>query len=193
LAQEKIAASVNAALARDARAPVLVSLGEQLDVAKITSKGDARLIASVNALRAHAQRTQAPLRAWLDERGIQHQAYWVANFIALEASAELSEQLAARGDIAKIELDAKFSLEKPVGQLPSAQLPAKAIETGVNQVNAPALWAMGFRGQDVLIAGQDTGYDWDHPALKSSYAGWNGTTANHDYHWFDAINSGGGG
>jgi len=192
-AQGKIAASVNSALARDSRAPVLVSLSEQLDVAKIASKrsGDARLIASVNALRAQAARTQAPLRAWLDARGIVYKAYWAANFIALDANAELSAQLAARVDVAKIELDSTFFLDDPVEQSPSSKA-ITAIEPGVNQVRAPALWAMGFRGQGVLIAGQDTGYDWDHPALMRSYAGWVGNTANHDYHWFDAIKSGGG-
>jgi hypothetical protein len=44
----------------------------------------------------------------------------------------------------------------------------------------------------VLLAGQDTGYMWDHPALINHYRGWNGTTANHDYNWHDSIHSGGG-
>ena len=51
---------------------------------------------------------------------------------------------------------------------------------------------MGFRGEGVVVAGQDTGYDWDHPALKQSYRGWDGITVSHDYYWHDAIHSGGG-
>jgi uncharacterized repeat protein (TIGR01451 family) len=39
----------------------------------------------------------------------------------------------------------------------------------------------------VVVAGQDTGYDWDHPALKSQYRGWDGGTVDHDYNWHDAI------
>ncbi|MEZ4589905.1 MAG: S8 family serine peptidase [Chloroflexota bacterium] len=46
---------------------------------------------------------------------------------------------------------------------------------------------MGFTGQGVVIGGQDTGYDWDHPALKTQYRGWDGTTANHSTNWHDAI------
>ena len=46
---------------------------------------------------------------------------------------------------------------------------------------------MGFTGQGIVVAGQDTGIQWDHPALKNHYRGWNGTTASHDYNWHDSI------
>jgi subtilisin family serine protease len=39
----------------------------------------------------------------------------------------------------------------------------------------------------VVIGGQDTGYAWDHPALKERYRGWDGSSADHNYHWHDAI------
>ena len=42
------------------------------------------------------------------------------------------------------------------------------------------------------IGGADTGYQWDHPALKNGYRGWNGVAANHDYNWHDSIHAGGG-
>ncbi|MCB0230527.1 MAG: S8 family serine peptidase, partial [Anaerolineae bacterium] len=35
-------------------------------------------------------------------------------------------------------------------------------------------------------------YQWDHPALKNQYRGWNGSSADHDYSWHDSIHSGGG-
>jgi subtilisin family serine protease len=59
-------------------------------------------------------------------------------------------------------------------------------------VRAPEVWAAGFTGQGVVIGGQDTGYQWDHPALKGKYRGWNGVSADHNYNWHDAIHSGGG-
>jgi uncharacterized repeat protein (TIGR01451 family) len=46
---------------------------------------------------------------------------------------------------------------------------------------------MGYTGQGVVVAGADTGYQWDHPALKPHYRGWNGITATHDYNWHDAV------
>ena len=43
-----------------------------------------------------------------------------------------------------------------------------------------------------VIGGQDTGYQWDHPALVNQYRGNNGIIVNHNYNWHDAIHSGGG-
>ena len=192
LANDKIAANVDAALARGDRASILVSLASQAKLAPVAHKhkGDERLIASVNLLRSEAERTQAPLRAWLDARKVRYQAFWVANFIALDADADLTEALAKRADVAAIELNGRMTIDRPVAEYPSGPKAITAIEPGVTRVNAPALWSMGFRGQQVLVAGQDTGYDWDHPALMRTYAGWKDTAApEHDYHWFDAISS----
>jgi subtilisin family serine protease len=191
LASDKIAGNVGAALSRGGKAHVLVSLSEQARLGAFAAKrsGDDRLVASVALLQSHAQRTQAPLRAWLDARKVGYKSFWVANFIALDVDAELAAQLAARADVAAIELDSRLSVTRPVTEFPSGIKQILAIEPGVTRVNAPAVWAMGFTGQGVLVAGQDTGYDWDHPALIGKYAGWNGTAAAHDYHWFDAIGS----
>jgi len=190
-ASDKIADNVESALSRNGRAPVLVSLVEQAKLGPIAEKhvGDDRLIASVAALQAQARATQAPLRAWLDARKLPYKSFWVANFIALDVDAALAGQLSARADVAAIELDSRLSVSHPVSEFPAGMKQILAVEPGVTRVNAPAVWAMGFTGQDVLVAGQDTGYDWDHPALIGKYAGWNGSAAAHDYHWFDAIGS----
>src|SRR5262249_13527964 len=44
----------------------------------------------------------------------------------------------------------------------------------------------------VGIRGADSGYRWDHTALKNNYRGFDGATANNDYNWHDSIHSGGG-
>ena len=67
-----------------------------------------------------------------------------------------------------------------------------ALEPGVTKIRANEMWTAGFTGQGVVIGGQDTGYRWTHAALKGKYRGWNGTTADHNYHWHDAIHAGGG-
>jgi subtilisin family serine protease len=69
---------------------------------------------------------------------------------------------------------------------------AAAIEWNILKVNADDVWAAGVTGEGAVIAGADTGYDWDHPALKEMYRGWNGVSADHNYNWHDAIHSGGG-
>lgn len=191
---EKIASTVSSEVSRQGSARVLVSLADQLDVrASVAHKsGDAKLVSAISALQTQAQRTQAPLRAWLDARGVHYRSFWVANFLTLQADAALLTELAARKDVKAIELDAAMHLQPVRDEYLGPVKAISAIETGVNQVNAPALWAMGIRGQGVLVAGEDTGYQWDHPALKNQYAGWNGSSADHNYHWHDAITSGGG-
>jgi subtilisin family serine protease len=57
-------------------------------------------------------------------------------------------------------------------------------------VGAPDVWAFGIDGQGVVIAGQDTGYAWDHPALIGAYRG--GPSGDHAYNWHDSVHSGGG-
>jgi serine protease AprX len=62
----------------------------------------------------------------------------------------------------------------------------------VAQVHAPEVWALGHTGQEIVVANQDTGMRWTHNALKPHYRGWNGSSADHNYNWWDAIHSGGG-
>ena len=67
-----------------------------------------------------------------------------------------------------------------------------AVETvfdSIALVKADQAWALGYRGQGVVVAGADTGVRWTHEALKSKYRGWNGATANHNYNWHDAIHN----
>jgi subtilisin family serine protease len=62
-----------------------------------------------------------------------------------------------------------------------------AVEWGLQQIKADQVWALGYTGQGVVVGGHDTGYEWNHPALKTKYRGWNGTSASHSYNWHDAI------
>lgn len=44
---------------------------------------------------------------------------------------------------------------------------AATIEWGVAKIRAPEVWAAGFTGKGIVVAGADTGYDWRHVALKA--------------------------
>jgi len=67
-----------------------------------------------------------------------------------------------------------------------------SIEWNVIQIGAVDVWTQGFFGQGIVVGGEDTGYQWDHPALINHYRGWDGAAATHDYNWHDSIHSGGG-
>ena len=48
------------------------------------------------------------------------------------------------------------------------------IEPGITYTHAPEVWALGFTGQDIVVASADTGVRWTHNALKPHYRGWDG-------------------
>ncbi len=140
-----------------------------------------------------AARTQGPVIAALKALGAEHQPFWVANMIWVRGDAAALAALAARPDVAHVYANPTVRLAEPVQETDALsaagpQAPA-VIEWNIAKTNAPAVWAAGYTGQGAVIAGQDTGYQWNHPALKGKYRGWNGTSASHDYNWHDAVHT----
>jgi serine protease AprX len=150
----------------------------------------------VDTLRATADVTQADIRHWLDAQGIAYRPFWIVNMIQASLTPAQMDALAARNDVAKIESNRAYKLKQPAENLPQPDVAQSgdagpgaplATEWGINKVRAPMVWAAGFTGQGVVIAGQDTGIRWTHNAIKAKYRGWNGVTADHNYNWHDAI------
>lgn len=175
----------------DGRAEALIVMADQAQPALAPLAPDAdyraRRRALVDALRARADHQQADVRGWLDAHGVEYRPYWISNAIWARLSAQELAELALRGDVARVTANPAFPLRLPAEPLGPMPNEIEAIEWGVNKIRAPEVWAEGFEGQGVVIAGQDTGYDWDHPALINHYRGWDGSAATHDYNWHDSI------
>jgi subtilisin family serine protease len=137
-----------------------------------------------------AARTQPPVLAALESLGVEHRPYWVANMIWVRASMDAVRSVAQRADVAHLYANPTVHFEEPSVQ--TGPIQPDTIEWNITKVGAPSVWAAGYTGQGAVVAGQDTGYDWDHPALINKYRGWSGSVANHNYNWHDAIHSGGG-
>jgi subtilisin family serine protease len=140
-----------------------------------------------DALWETAQRSQEPLRAWLAERDIRHQSYYIVNALLVRGDRTLVDELSRRTDVLRIEGNPLIHNDMPTPSDTDQPAGPDAIEWGILKTNAPAVWAMGFTGQGVVVGGQDTGVDWDHPAIKNQYRGWNGSVADHDYNWHDSV------
>jgi len=192
----KIAAEVLADTADGKSASVVIFLADQTDVSAAYSMKDqdARGWFVYNTLTQHAARTQADLQVFLTARGASYQSYWAANMIIATADRSLVESLAVRADVARIDPNrpARWIEDPALANFQESPDDPNAIEWGVNNVNAPAVWAQGFNGQGMVIGGLDTGIRWTHSALRPKYRGWNGATADHNFNWHDAIHSGGG-
>ncbi|MCA9972820.1 MAG: S8 family serine peptidase [Anaerolineales bacterium] len=140
-------------------------------------------------LQAVAERTQPPLLARLDALGVAYRPYWIANMVWVRGSRAVVAEMAQRADVAHVYANPRVAVDR----LPDGGAAApESVEWNLTHVNAPAVWALGITGAGVVVAGQDTGYDWDHPGLINQYRGWNGSVATHSYNWHDAIHSGGG-
>jgi serine protease AprX len=190
--QSKVDAWVTATAA-GGETEFLIYLSEQADLSKAATlptkleKGNY----VYEALTSMAQRTQGPVIAALQASGAEYRPYWVANVIWARGDQRLVEALAMRPDVAHLYANPWVRLDELASTSPdvAAQAP-QAVEWNILKVNADLVWAAGFTGQGAVVGGQDTGYDWDHPALIHQYRGWNGSSADHNFNWHDAIHSG---
>jgi len=135
-----------------------------------------------------AQSAQGPLLTQLKAQGVEHRAFWIANMVWVRGGLDVVCSLAQREDVGRLMANGAMGVINP--PVPTNDPPRPYdISSNLQHVRAPEVWALGYTGQGMVIGGQDTGYQWDHPALKRSYRGWNGTNVNHNYNWHDAIHS----
>jgi serine protease AprX len=175
----------------------LVVLADQADLSAAADQPsrEARLRYVYDTLRDVAVHAQAPLRAGLDQDGVAYRAFYIVNMLAVKGDHDLVTRLAARPEVARIVANPRVRQALPESQSNDVHpLAPQAVEWNVAHINADDVWALGYTGQGIVVAGQDTGYDWDHPALINQYRGYQGTITDtvHDYNWHDAIHTGGG-
>lgn len=190
--QAKLAAHLQTELEAGDSAEFLVILNDSADLsraAKLTSKADKGAYV-YQSLRQTAQASQSSLKAWLDARDISYQPFYIVNALLVEGDQSLALEIAARPDVLRLEANPTiYNALPPDGQSAPRITEAESVEPGILYTNADDVWNLGFTGQGIVVGGQDTGYDWDHPALKNRYRGWNGTSVDHDYNWHDSIHS----
>ena len=174
----------------------LVMLVEQADLsaaAEFTDK-TAKGTFVYEQLTAVAQNTQAPLLAQL--AGMEVDAvrpYWITNMVWVRGDLDTIATIAQRDDVDYLYANPQVTLDvlpPPVTTLRETAVGAvNAVEWNLSHIGADLAWSAGVTGEGVVIGGQDTGYDWDHPALINQYRGWDGNAANHNYSWHDAIHT----
>lgn len=116
-------------------------------------------------------------------------SYYIVNGMAVTATKEVAQKLATFAEVEKILPNEKRELFITKTKDPVApKSKVASIEWNVERVNAPQVWDMGIDGSGTVVASIDTGVQWDHPALKEKYRGYNAATGqvDHAFNWFDA-------
>ncbi len=188
--QSKVNPSVFAQFQSQTEVEIIVLMREQADVSgadRLATKEEKGTFV-FNILRGTAERSQVGIQQLLNAQNKRFQSFWVVNSLYLTANFDLIKQIAERDDVAEVMNNphAQISL---VPDLTMPQPEGIVITWGIKKIRADSVWSLGYRGQNVVIGGEDTGYEWTHPALKPKYRGWNTTTsvADHNYNWRDAI------
>jgi subtilisin family serine protease len=188
--QAKVSPTVFNSLKEHNSASFIVVMKQQADLSAVRNihGKDAKGNFVYETLSTLAKNSQQEMISALKNDHVVYQSFWIVNAIAVSGNASLVQQLAMRADVKQILNNSAMGLNKPVSMQTTNERDL-TIPWGVDSIHAPAVWDMGIQGAGVVIGGQDTGYDWEHPALKNQYRGWNGTNADHNYNWHDNIHA----
>lgn len=174
---------------------VLVVMKEQAD---LSLAEDLQVLSEKRAyvydtLRKLALRTQEDLVEQLTAKGVLFSRLYILNAISVyNPSKQLLAELQARDDVEKIIPGPNIRLPKPVAEFDMEALMEvlsdKEPGDNLQYVGATNVWEdFGATGEGIVIGGQDTGIQWDHPALVRQYRGTTVTGLDHNYNWHDAI------
>lgn len=178
---------------------ILVYMREQADLkgAQSLQSKEMRGRFVTSALQRTAELSQKELRSYLDAKHFKYTSFYLGNILLVEpVNADAAREIAARADVSRV-------LGNPrvhgVLHASDAQLTPDhslfAVGANIMRTGADRVWQMGYTGEGIIIAGQDTGVSWNHPALVSHYRGHSalisaGTTSTvHNYSWHDSIHT----
>jgi len=145
-----------------------------------------KLSNSIKQLKSNATISQNNIKQLLSSLTTNYKFYWINNSFWARIQSHKVKELIASDFVIKAYSNNTTHL-KTINTNYLEKTSLQTIEWNINRVSAPQVWQMGIKGQGVLIAGQDTGYQWNHASIKNKYAGWDGINVNHNYHWHDAI------
>ncbi|KAI8802368.1 peptidase S8/S53 domain-containing protein [Cladochytrium replicatum] len=146
-------------------------------------------------LRRDAQILGAPVRNALASTETRSKVkfvkqYEISNTFVVDAPYSVVEQLAKLPEVESItpNFDFKVNLPKPEITTAKERRQTTTFQWNIQNVNATAAYNRGFTGGGLRYANADSGVQWDHPFLKSIYAGTQPNGAvNHNYAWFDGV------
>jgi hypothetical protein len=121
-----------------------------------------------------AAKVQERAKAYLDERGLQHETFIAGNDLyVFQGVAADAYALAELAEVDSLRAPRTYFIT-PVGfSLQSYDVPENqpdALAWGISYVKADQFWAaFTVQGDNMVVANIDTGVQWDHPALDQAF------------------------
>ncbi len=186
-AQIEIEPQLLAQLAADETSGYLIYLGERPDLSpafEMDWKERGRFV--YDTLRKTAKRSQAKVSAYLDAQKALYQIFWIDNVIYVESSKRATfDGLLSFTEISALRADQEMRIPEPEQRGPVSSRATQYIEPNLIQINADDAWAMGYRGDGIVVASIDGGVEWRHDALTDQYRGQFSGYGRHDFNWLD--------
>lgn len=189
-AASKISPSIASLLPLNDSLEFIVVMNQHADISAVGDihGKESKAMFVYQSLSDMAATSQKSLQKELDAEGIYYHPFWIVNAMLVRGKASLVWQLAARPDVKSVLSNASLHIAQPLPGNPRTERDL-VIPWGIDSIHAPEVWALGYEGEGAVIGGEDTGYDWEHPAIKNQYRGWDGVTVDHNYNWHDAIHA----
>lgn len=164
---------------------VTVFFEDQVDIPALVASFDrdtdkhAQRVAVVTALKAKAAATQQHILPYIQEHaGVQRgsvKSHWISNDIRAYMNLEAIADLSHREEVGMLLWEAPAILDDADAAANAPFMPAPETaggrEPGLDVINAPALWAMGYTGIGTKVLIIDSGVSLTHPALTRNYYG----------------------
>ena len=99
-------------------------------------------------------------------------SFWIANVVFFEGTTEAIAEVSNYPGLEQMDLNWEIEFHDLEQENKETLAPASVdnVETGLEVIGAPEMWAMGYTGYDQKVLIVDTGEDPYHPALFNNYA-----------------------
>jgi subtilisin family serine protease len=146
----------------------------------------------LDSLRATAQKAQAQSVQLLESHKNAYTSYgrhFSANVLCITGLKDIGllAKIATLPEVERIFASPEIHLMKPVSTQP-ADNSQMGVAWGVQDINAPEIWASGQHGEGIVVGSIDTGVRYTHEALVKQYRGNLGNGVfDHNYNWYDSL------
>ncbi|GAA2604334.1 S8 family serine peptidase [Dactylosporangium fulvum] len=153
---------------------LFVVMQEQADLSGLSGVGDrtARVRQTYQRLVGTAERSQAPLRKALRDKGLKFTPFYLVNGVEVDAGPVVRQWLESRSDVAKVLLNPRL---RP---LPAQAPPMRGTvdaptspQWNLTLIGADAVWQRFGTGEGIVVGSSDSGVDGTHPALRGNFRG----------------------